>query len=263
METLARFGYVAKGFVYGVIAILALLTAFSVGGDTDTSGTSGALQAISRQPFGQALLALITIGLIGYVLWRLIQAIKDPEHKGTDAKGLFSRLGYLMSGFAYGGVALNAALLALGSSSSGGGGNSSKQDWTAIVLQQPFGRWLVGLAGAVTVGIGFYRLYRAYKTKFRKKLNLSELDRDREKWLVNISRLGIAARGVVFIMIGFFVLQAAHQYNPQKVKGLDGALFTLTQQPYGKALLALMALGLVCYSVYLLLQARYRQIEIR
>ncbi|MEL6579104.1 MAG: DUF1206 domain-containing protein [Cyanobacteria bacterium J06621_12] len=262
METLARFGYAAKGFVYGAIAILALLTAFSVGGNTEASGTTGALQAIARQPFGKILLILIAIGLVGYVLWRLIQAIQDPGNKGTDAKGLFSRAGYLMSGLTYAGVAVNAALLAFGSSSSSGGGDSSKQDWTATVMQQPFGRWLVGLAGAVTIGIGFYRIYRAYKTKFRKKLNLTELNREREKWLVNISRLGIAARGVVFVMIGFFILQAAHQYDPQKVRGLDGALFTLTQQPFGKALLGLMALGLVCYSIYLLLQARCRQIEI-
>lgn len=259
METLARFGYVAKGFVYGAIGILALLAAFSNGGET--TGTTGALHAIARQPFGQALLALISLGLVGYVIWRLIQAIKDPEHKGTDAKGLFARLGYLMSGLAYIGVAANAALLAFGSSKSGGGG-SSKQDWTATVMQQPFGRWLVALAGALAIGIGFYRIYRAYKTKFRKKLNLNELDSQHENWLVNISRFGIAARGVVFIMLGFFVLQAAKNYDPSKVKGLDGALLTLAQQPYGKALLGLMALGLIAYAVYLLLQARYRRIEI-
>lgn len=260
METLARFGYVAKGFVYGAIAILALLTAFSVGGG-QTTGTSGALQAISQQPFGQILLILIAIGLVGYVIWRLVQAISDPENKGTDAKGIFRRLGYAMSGIAYAAVAFNAALLAFGNSS-GSGGSSSKQDWTAAVMQQPFGRWLVGLAGAVVIGIGFYRIYEAYKTKFRKKLNLSELNAQQEEWLVNISRFGIAARGVVFIMLGFFVMQAAHQYNPQKVRGLDGALYTLTQQPFGKVLLTLMALGLLAYAVYLLLQARYRSIKI-
>ena len=262
METLARFGYVSKGFVYGTIAILALLTAFSAGGNTENTDTSGALAAISRQPFGKILLLLIAVGLVGYALWRLIQAIKDPDNKGTDTKGIFSRLGHLMSGLAYIGVAVNAALLALGSSSSSDGGDSSKQDWTAMVMQQPFGRWLVGIAGAVTIGIGFYRIYKAYKIKFRKELDMSKLDRDREKWLVNISRVGIAARGVVFIMIGFFVLQAAHQYDPQKVKGLDGALFTLTQQPYGKVLLTLMALGLVSYSIYLLVLARYRNIDV-
>ena len=260
METLARFGYVAKGFVYGTIGILALMTAFSVGGGK-TTGTSGALQSISQQPFGQVLLILIAIGLVGYALWRLVQAINDPEDKGTDAKGIFARLGYLLSGIAYAGVAVNAALLAFGNSSGGGGGSSSKQDWTATVMQQPLGRWLVGIGGAIIIGIGFYRIYRAYKIKFRKKLNLSELDNKQEEWLVNISRFGIAARGVVFIMLGFFVVQAAHQSNPQQVKGLDGALYTLTQQPFGKVLLTLMALGLVAYAVYLLLQARYRRIR--
>ncbi|MEM7593385.1 MAG: DUF1206 domain-containing protein [Cyanobacteria bacterium P01_A01_bin.83] len=259
METFARFGYAAKGFVYAAIGILALLAAFSVGGG-ETTDTSGALQTIAAQPFGQILLALIAFGLVGYVIWRFIQAVNDPGDKGSDAKGLVARLGYLLSGLTYTGVAVNAALLAIGSSNGGGGGNS-KQDWTATILEQPFGRWLVGVGGAITIGIGFWRIYRAYKTKFRKKLDLHELNTQQTDWLVNISRFGIAARGVVFVMIGFFILQAAHQYNPEKVKGLDGALLTLAQQPFGKVLLALMALGLVAYAVYLLLQARYRDIQ--
>jgi Domain of Unknown Function (DUF1206) len=258
MEKLARFGYAAKGFVYGAIAILALLAAFSVGGET--TDTTGALQAIAQQSFGKILLILIAIGLAGYVLWLLIQAIKDPEHKGTDAKGLFSRLGYAITALVYMGVASNAALLAFGSSNSGGG--DSKQDWTATVMQQPLGRWVVGLGGALIIGIGFYRIYQAYKTKFRQELNLTQLDSQHKNWLVNISRFGIAARGVVFIMIGFFILQAAHQYNPQKVQGLDGVLYTLTQQPFGKALLALMAFGLLSYAIYLVVQARFRRIQI-
>ena len=259
METFARFGYAAKGFVYAAIGILALLAAFTTGGKTTDTG--GALQAIAKQPFGTVLLALIAISLIGYVLWRLIQAFNDPGNKGSDAKGIVARIGYFFSGIAYAGVAVNAGLLAIGSSSGSGGGNS-KQDWTAMVMQQPFGRWLVGIAGAIAIGIGFWRIYRAYKTKFRKKLNLNELNSQQQKWLVNISRFGIAARGVVFVMIGFFVLQAAKNYDPEKVKGLDGALLTLAQQPFGKVLLALMALGLISYAVYLFLQARYRQIKL-
>ena len=259
METLARFGYVAKGFVYAAIGVLALLAAFSAGGKT--TDTSGALQTIANQPFGQILLILIAIGLVGYAIWRLIEAFNDPDNKGTDAKGIFSRLGYALSGLAYAGVAFNAALLAFGNSSGSSGGSSSKQDWTATVMQQPFGRWLVGIGGAIVIGIGFYRIYEAYKIKFRKKLNMSELNAKQEKWLVNISRFGIAARGVVFVMIGFFVLQAAKNYDPQNVKGLDGALQTLAQQPYGKVLLGLMALGLIAYAVYLGLQARYRNFK--
>ncbi len=259
METFARFGYAAKGFVYAAIGILALLAAFSIGGET--TGTAGALHAIARQPFGKMLLGIIAISLLGYVIWRLIQAFNDPGNKGHDTKGILTRLGHILSGITYIGVAANAGLLAMGSSSSSSG-DSSKEDWTAMVMQQPFGRWLVGIAGAVTIGIGLWRIYRAYKTKFRQQLNLQNLNHRQQNWLVNISRFGIAARGVVFIAIGFFVLKAAKNYDPEKVKGLDGILLSLAQQPFGKALLALMALGLISYAMYLFLQARYRRIKL-
>ncbi len=258
METLARLGYVAKGLVYGVIGILALFAAFNIGGET--TDTTGALQAIAAQPFGQLLLAFIAFGLVGYVFLRFIQAINDPRQKGTDTKGILIRLAYMLSGIAYISVAANAALLAIGASNSGGN-DDSKQDWTAMVMQQPFGRWLVGIVGAVTIGAGFWRLYQAYKIKFRKKLKLHTLSLRQQSCLVHISRFGLAARGIVFVMIGFFILQAAKNYDPEKVRGLDGVLLTLTQQPFGKALLVLMALGLISYALYLLLQARYRLIK--
>ena len=258
MEALARFGYITRGFVYALIGILTLRTAFGIGGKT--TGTNGALQIIARQPFGRILLALVAVGLLGYILWRFVQAIKDPGNKGTNFKGVIVRLGYGASGLFYLGVAFNAALLVLGNSSSGE--TKTKQDWTAILMQQPFGRWLVGLVGALVIGVGFYKIYFACKVKFHKKHNMKKMGAIQEKTLVNISRFGIAARGIVFVMTGFFILEAAKNYNPQEVKGLDGALLTLAQQPYGKVLLTIAALGLIAFAVCSLLKVRYRQIEI-
>ncbi|MBZ8180437.1 DUF1206 domain-containing protein [Oscillatoria salina] len=258
VEKLARFGYAAKGVVYAIVGILAVMAAFSAGGKT--TGTKGALQTIAAQPFGQFLLVLVAIGLCGYVLWRFVEAIKDPDNKGTDAKGIAARLGYVGSGILYAGLAFNAALLAMGSSQGGGSGDST-QDWTAKVMQQPFGRWLVGIGGAIAIGVGFYMLYKAYSVKFRKKLNLSELNLEQEKWAVRISRFGLAAKGVVLTMIGFFLLQAAYQYDPSEARGLDGALQTLAQQPFGKFLLGIVALGLVAYGIYMWVEARYRRIR--
>ncbi|MGV2829693.1 DUF1206 domain-containing protein [Myxosarcina sp. GI1(2024)] len=259
MEKLARFGYVAKGVVYLLIGILAVLAAFSVGGGK-TTGTSGALRTVAAQPFGTVLLLLIGIGLFGYVIWRLIQAIKDPEHKGNDAQGIARRLGFAVSGLAYAGLAVNAILLAVGTG--GGGGGNSKQDWTARLLQQPLGQWLVGVVGALFIGMGIYRIYQAYKTKFRKKLNLAELDAQKQDLLVQVSRFGVAARGVIFIILGFFFIQAARQSDASEVKGLDGVLLTVAQQPFGKILLVIVALGLVAYGIYLFVQAKYRRINI-
>ncbi len=263
MEKLARLGYATKGIVYGIIGILAVMAAFTAGGQT--TGTQGALGFIASQPFGQFLLVITAIGLIAYALWRLIEAIQDPEHKGSDSKAIAQRVGYAISGLLYGALAVQAILIVVGKmsqSQASSGGNNSKADWTAWVMQQPFGRWIIGLIGAIIVGVGFYRIYKAYKVKFRRKLNLAELDPEQTTWAVRISRIGIAARGVVFILIGFFLLQASAQYDPNEVKGLDGILGTLAAQPYGKFLLGLIAIGLVAYAIYMLIQSRYRRINV-
>ncbi|NES69466.1 MAG: DUF1206 domain-containing protein [Okeania sp. SIO2D1] len=258
MEMIARLGYTAKGIVYAIVGILAVQAAFTAGGKT--TDTQGALHTIAAQPFGKFLLILLAVGLVAYSLWRFIEAIADPDNKGTDVKGIISRIGYVSSGLVYMGLALNAAMLALGSG--GGGSGNSKQDWTGRLLAQPFGQWLVGIVGAFVIGLGFYRLYKAYQAKFRKKLKLSQMSSQEEAWAVNISRVGIAARGIVFMIIGFFLIKAARQYDPSEVRGLDGVLQATAQQPFGKFLLALLAIGLIAYAVYLFVEARYRRIGV-
>ncbi|MFY7804188.1 MAG: DUF1206 domain-containing protein [Limnoraphis robusta] len=257
VERLARFGYATKGAVYGLIGLLAVMAAFG-NSNGKTTDINGALRTIAAQPFGRSLLILVAVGLVGYVIWRFVEAIKDPENKGTDAKGIATRFGAIISGLIYASLAFNAALLAIGSSI---GGGNSQQTWTARVLSQPFGQWLVGTLGALIIGMGLYLIYQAYQTKFQKKLNLAELDYKQEKLIINVCRFGIAARGVIFMMLGFFLIQAARQFDPSQVEGLDGALQTLAQQPYGKILLAIVALGLIAYGIYMIVQARYCQFK--
>jgi hypothetical protein len=244
VERLARFGYAAKGVVYGIVGLLAAQAAFGAGGKT--TDTEGALQIILNQPFGKFLLAAIALGLLGYALWRFVQAIKDPENKGTNAKGIFQRLGYAINGFIYAGLAVSAVQLILGS---GGGGGKSTQDWTARLLSQPFGQWLVGTVGAFIIGMGFYQFYRAFTAKFRQEMDLHQLSETEKKWVIGISRFGTAARGVVFCAIGFFLTQAAQNNNPNEARGLGEALQALSGQPFGKWILGIVALGLIAYSI--------------
>lgn len=257
MERLARLGYAAKGVVYFVVGLLAAQAAFTTGGRT--TDTSGALVTLVNQPFGEFLLFLVTIGLIGYALWRIVEAIFDPEHAGESLnfKRVAQRLGYAFSGFAYTGLALTAVKLIAGT---GGDNGDATQDWTARFMAQPFGRWLVGLAGLIVIAVGISYFYEAYKAKFQRSFKHHQMSQAERKWAKWLGQFGIAARGVVFGMIGLFLVLAALHANASEARGLGGALTALAEQPFGSWLLGIVAFGLIAYSVYSLIEARYRRI---
>lgn len=258
VERLARFGYAAKGVVYFIVGLLAAQAAFGPGGQT--TDTDGALSTILHQPFGKFLLALTAIGLIGYALWRFVQTIVDPEHSGepNSAQRILQRIGYAFSAIAYTGLAFTAVQLIRGIDS---GGGDSTRDWTARLMDQPFGRWLVGLAGLVVLAVGVSYLYQAYKASFQRSFNLHRMNTTQRRWAKWLGQFGIAARGVVFGIIGSFLVLAAFQSNPNQARGLGGVLATLARQPFGPWLLGSIALGLIAYSGNCIIEARYRRIN--
>jgi hypothetical protein len=254
----ARFGYMAKGFVYFMIGLLALQAAIGMGGET--TGMEGALKAVQRQPFGQILLILTAIGLFGYSMWRLIQAWLDPDH--TDSRNpqrLLQRAGYVVSGLSYGYVGLEAVKMVMGFIGSSEGG---REYWTAQLLAQPFGHWLVGIVGLTVIGVGLSQLYNGIAARFRKELNLHQMSETEQTWAIRSGRIGYSARGVVYCVIGGFFIWAAIQLNPNEAVGTEEALDKIAQQPYGWVLLALVALGFIAYAIFAFVQARYRKIDI-
>lgn len=256
VERLARLGFAAKGIVYITIGALATRAALGSGGAT--TDTRGAIETIGQQPFGRVLLGVLSIGLLGHALWRFVEAAVDPERRGTDAKGLAKRLGYAGIGVLYVGLALTAVQLMRGS---GGADGNATADWTARLMGQPFGRWLVALIGLGVIGIGLYQFYQSYTAKFKEKLKLGEMSSTEQEWTIRSGRFGLAARGVVFGIIGGFLVQAALQSSAENVQGLGGALQALAaQRPLGPWLLGIVAVGLIAYGIYTLISARYRRI---
>jgi hypothetical protein len=258
MERLARFGYAAKGVVYLTVGALAMLTAIGFGGET--TDTRGALQEIETKPFGKIALGVVAFGLIGYVLWRWIQALSDTEQKGTKLKGILTRIGYACSGLAYAGLSFTAAKV-LFDVSEPDSSSEVQERWTERVMSLPYGAWLVELAGACVIGFGLYQIYKGYRAKFRKRLKLGEMGRAKDNWATWSGRFGYGARGVVFIIAGAFLIQAARHYNPEEVKGLDEVLSGLARQAYGPWMLGIVAAGLLAYGFYMLVEARYRRIN--
>jgi hypothetical protein len=252
-EWLARAGFLARAAIYMIIGILALEIALGVGGKV--TNQQGALETIARQPFGKVLLILVAVGLAGYALWRLTRAALG--HGPEDSDSGFDRVAALGSGAVYAGLCAVAIKVLLGSA-----GSSSAQTHkaTAGVLGWPAGPWLVGIAGAVLIGIGLYQGYVALTRDFLENAKVEQMGaRVRDSYAL-IGAIGYLARMVVFVMIGAFLIEAAVDYNPDKAVGLDGALAKLANQSYGGLLLGVVAAGLIAFGLYSLIDSRYRKI---
>jgi hypothetical protein len=250
-----RAGFVAQATLYAVIAALALRVALEGRDSGANPDKEGALGAIGSQPGGQVLLGLLAAGLAGYALWRIALAVVDREGKGSDASGLAKRAGYLAQAIWYGSIAA-LAVAKIGGGGEGGGG--SEQQTTAGVLGWPGGRYLIAAAALAFLGAGGWNGYRALSCRFLKKVRLRKMSEAEERAARIVGIAGHLSRLVVFGLIGLFLAKAAWEFDPKNAKGLDGALFELAQQPYGRVLLAAVALGLGCYALWALVQARYR-----
>jgi hypothetical protein len=260
VERVARFGYVAKGVVYVVMGVLAVLAAVSAGGGS-TTDQNGAFQTIEEAPFGQVLLGVVAVGLMGYVLWRFIQAVADPDGEGLDPKGVLKRIGYAGSALIHAFFAFTAANLAAGA---GGDWGSSAKEWTGWFLSLPLGWLLVATTGIGIVGVGLYQIYEAYHSEFKKYLKLGALGDGEHGWIEHGGRFGVAARGVVFVIAGVFLVLAGLRADEQEVRSLGGALSAILEQPFfGNFLLGVVGVGLMAYGLLMVAVARYRSIAPR
>ena len=251
-EWLARAGLVSRGVVYGIIGVLAIKLALGDGGKA--TNQQGALRTIVDQPFGKVLLVLVAIGLAGYALWRLVRAAIGHGPEASDSG--FDRLSGLASGIAYGALLVTAIGILAGS----GGSSGHPDKATAGVLDWTGGQVLVVLAGLVMVGVGFYQGYKGLSRSFLEDSKTERMTPETERAFTVLGVVGHLARMVVFVLIGWFLIRAAIEFDPDKAVGLDGALAKLAHASYGPVLLGIVAAGLIAFGCYSLADARYRRI---
>lgn len=250
---LGRLGYVAKGIVYIVIGALATRAALGAGGRA--TDTHGALRTIGRGPFGELALWIILIGLFGYAAWRLVSAATDAERRGDEPSSIALRLGEAFRGLVYG--ALGYWTLRYVTSGNAESGNQA-QSLTRSVLSLPTGRWIVIAAGLGVIGYAVYQIYRSASGKFLKRMDLSSAAPQTARWVKRMGRFGIAARAIVFGMIGILLVSAGWTFDPSKAGGIRQSLNALEAQPAGSAVFAIVAAGLIAFGIFELATARYR-----
>ncbi|HEY5587135.1 MAG TPA: DUF1206 domain-containing protein [Ruminiclostridium sp.] len=253
VEIMARLGYGARGAIYFVMGILTLLLALGkVGNTTDQQG---AIVTIGTQPEGRILLWIIFVGLVCYSLWGLIRAVFNPLHKEHNTKGNAERVGYLFSGIAYALLVLPTYALITGGVQPALNGEQGVQTkhYVAKILTIPLGQLLVGMVGVIVMLVGIFQIYQAFSSKFEEQIHLTKLTPLQEKRVKDFGRVGTTARGIIFALLGIFLIWAAYTTNSNQAKGFDGTLMSLLHLPYGHFLMGGMALGLIALGIYSLL----------
>ena len=244
LERVARLGYASKALVYAIVGGLAAAAAANLGGRV--TDTSGALRVILGQPFGWALLIVLGAGLCGYAAWRFLDAIKDPDRHGTGFAGLALRIGNGIRGAIYGALGLEALRLARGMR--GSNGNEAEM-WTARIMGLPMGDWLIGAAGAIVAIYGVSQVLESLKERMDVTVDVTVIPRPIRQAVINISRFGVGARGVIITALGVFLIRAAMRHDPSEAAGTRESVIEIAGAVNGRWLLAAIAAGLIAYSV--------------
>lgn len=251
LELFARAGYAARGLVYVLVGLMALLG--SLGGGSPDS--KSALQLVLSQPLGRVWLGIVAVAMVGFILWRLIQAVSNADHHPDNLKGYVVRAGLLVSAITYGGLAIFAGghALELG----GGGSGDGSKSWTAWLMQQPLGRVLVAIVAACILGAGIAHIVKAVTRGYHKYLSF---DARAHSTLDIFCVFGLIAKGCVFLIISTFFFYAAFTVDPAQAGSMADALTWVRQLPFGGLLYVLMGLGLGSFGLYSFVEARYRKI---
>jgi hypothetical protein len=259
LELLERLGYLVRGALYSVMGILALGIAVSVRGG-QTTDLTGSLVFLISNPFGRVVLIVAAVGLTAYSLWGFTRAVYDPLHRGSDASGYAARLGFVSSAISYAAIVFFAVKILIGSA---GAASGSTQKTIASILVHPGGGWLTVIIGVVAIAIGLGQFLEAYRATFQADLKGAEMSESERKFAIMCGRFGMAARGVTFLVIGWFVVQAGIHNDPSRAQGFGGAFLFLLNQPFGRVMLGVVALGFVALGRHSFACARWIRLMAR
>jgi fumarate reductase subunit D len=253
LRLLERLGYAARGALYTATGFLALGIALRLGGGQATD-LSGSLLFLIANPYGKFVLIVMAVGLAAYSLWGFIRAIYDPLHRGSDASGYMARLGFLTSALSYTAIVILALQILAGS---GGTSGDTTQKTIASILNHPGGGPLTIVIGLIAIGVGLGQFLEAYRATFARDLKGAEMSEQERTMAIRLGRFGMFARGVIFLVIGWFVVQAGLHHDPGQVQGFGGAFTFLLGQPFGRVLLGIVALGFVALGLHSFACARW------
>lgn len=253
LQLLERLGYAVRGALYGVMGLLALGIALKITGG-QTTDLSGSLVFLVSNPLGKLTLVVVAVGLTAYSLWGFTRAIYDPLHRGRDAGGYMARLGFVSSALSYAAIVFFALRILVGSAGASG---DSTQKTISTILTHPGGGWLTAIIGLIAILVGLGQFLEAYRATFKEDLKGAEMSASERDIVISLGRFGMFARGVIFLVIGWFLVQAGLHHDAAQVQGFGGAFLFLLGQPFGRIVLGIVALGFVALGLHSFACARW------
>ncbi|GAK05507.1 hypothetical protein JCM19037_4010 [Geomicrobium sp. JCM 19037] len=257
VDRFARFGYMCQGTVFILIGILAFMAAAGVGGDTEN--TTGALHSLAKFPFGQFLLFAIGTGLIGFIMFMCLKTFKDIDRNGTAVGGLVQRGSHLLSAGIYTFVSVQAFRIAMSQNTNS---EYSESTVSSYLLAQPFGAIFVVIIGLIIIATGLFQVYSGLKERHMDGFKVYEMTPKEQHFAAITGKIGFSARGIIFVIIGYFFTITAIRSNPDEAQGFDDALATLQDQPFGGLWLGIVAVGVIAFGIYAFVRAHYEHIRL-
>ena len=262
LVVLARAGWVAKGLVYALVGALAMPIAFdSARGDgaaDQEASQSGAIVKIAESSAGKAALWAIAIGLGLYVIWRIVTVLLPAQN---SAKAWATRAGYAISAIVYATLAWSAVSFAQSKTNQGQTEDSRVETFSRDLMERSGGRWLVGLIGVMLIAVGGYFAHKGATASFRDDLRGTGVGPFSTHQIVRLGQVGWLARALMMALVGFFLIRAAVQFNPDDAEGLDGALRRLAETSWGTVMVAVIGIGLLIYGAFCVISAPIQRLH--
>ncbi len=257
LENLARIGLIALGVLHVLIGWLAIQLAW-FGGGGESADQSGAFGTLAKSPAGGPLLWILGIGLFALALWQAAETLRWRRALSSSGDQRKEALGRIGKAIGKAVLYVLLGILAIRTASGGQQSSSQQQEQTTQgVFGVTGGRFLVGLAGLVIIGVGAYHVYKGWTKKFLENIDTSQASPSARRWIERSGQVGYPAKGVALGIAGALLVWAAITFDAQKAAGLDGALRTVLDVPFGQVLLTVIALGLVAFGVFCFFRARY------
>ena len=253
LQRATRLGYVIRGCLYGTVGILVFRAA--AGWQGNTQDLRGSLILLPTGPLRTVLLLTLIVGLFSYGLWGFVRAIYDPLNRGNDPAGLAARVGFAWSGMNYLLLVVFAMAFLVGASNTDGSDNMYRA--VSAVMSHPGGWVALIIAGVIGTLSGLGQFVDAYKAGFRKDLKRAQMSKTQRNTVDSLGRFGMMSRGVVFTMLGWFILQAGLSRDASRSESMRAVFRTLGDLPLGHVLLAVVALGLLALALHSCACARW------